>query len=1639
MKRILLLFTAVLSSLCTKLKEIVLPLLQDNSEETLSNKIGCKNRGSLKTVLFSVILLFAISFVNAQTTYYSIATGIWNSNTTWSTTSNGPAVGSGIYPLANDIVVLDKKFNVTLTQTESCASLTINGGPGANNAQISINTFTLNVFGNITISGGTDTNVTITTGVLNVGGNFDSGATFTAGTGTVNYNKPGSQTVGNYTYNNLTLSGSGVKTFAVTSVTNNLTLSGTAIATTTANLSVGGILNIGTGTNFTTGNNFILGVTGTTEVSGTLTLGGTGAKTFTGNATINSVGIWSETGVAAINYAGNLQNDGTYTASTGIHTFTGTGKTISGANAIGIPSLTVSGTTSNNGTLTVSTALSGGGTLTNLATRTLNIGGASGITTLTATVPGNIVNYNGAAQTVKATTYSNLTLSGSGAKTTTGITVNGILSMEGTATASAAPTFGTAATLQYNTSTARTTGLEWPSTFSGTGGVVIKNTGVITLNNAKTISNSFSIETSAKADLGAFTHFSNGLILGGLPKSFGSWGSDISVAPNKADTFFAATGIINVSSSSCVSNLITNGNFTNAATGNNLAVGWTFTPTKGTYVETYPEDTYFSNGNSGYTAELDSQASLRQTVTVVPNVSYTVSFIYARRSGTQAPSPSGVTIAIIGGTLGASSLALSTSSLTPEIGTFTFTPTSASITLDFYNHLATNQTYGTIIDNIVLVPSSQVTPFATTIPKGNFNTLLSCAGTPVQLDVDNVPTSGVTYSWTGSAGATFSAPNIKNPIVTFTGTGLKEATVNVTTAAGCITTSTTYVNLNSTNGPTITTAATPAVVAAVCQSATAQTTTMAYTATTNTPTSYRIDWDTLVDQSTTSQTFQASGSSLPGIIVPVGTPAGTYTGTLIITNANCSSTKTITLTVNSLPQGSLTANGPFCTTGSGQLTWAATAGAGPYTVIYNDGVANRTVTNVVSGTPFATFTTPVTATTTYTLVSVANITCIRTTGFTGGSASITVNALPAAPAVGTITDVTCSSTTGSVVLSGLQNGWVITQSGTALGSYTALSTIYTVTGLAAGNYTFTVNNGICTSLPTANVPIADASSTTWNGSSWSNGLPAATKNIIIASSSGSPFATDMSGCALTINTGVAAAVPTGVTLTITNAVTTNGTLTFENSASLVQINNVSNVGSIRYKRVTGTVVRVTDYTYWSSPVSPLNLAGSTGGILYNPSSHIGSRFFSFLNTVAAGDWKSETAATQMVAGRGYIIRGPNTIPTTPLTFLQATFEGVPNNGTITLAGGIIANRSYLLGNPYPSAIDADKFLTANSTVLDGTLYFWTHRTEIGTAVSNPGSGFFAYSSDDYSSYNKSGGVGTVANSDPDKSVSNPARPTGKIGAGQGFFAATIAVPTGSSIVFNNEMRTGLLGAQLNNSQFFRTSKSNSKTTIGVEKNRIWLNLTNSGGAFKQLLVGYIAGATNDYDISYDGSSFSANKYIDFYSVLNGNVLTIQGRALPFDPSDLVPLGYVSTIPGEFSISIDEVDGALKSQDVFMEDKMLDIVHDLKVSPYKFITSIGTFNDRFVLRYSNRTLGNDNFNVKGNSITVSKYKDELEVKSQLETIRSITVFDLLGKKVLDQDDINSNEFRSLNAKVTNQTVIVKITLTTGIVISKKVAF
>lgn len=129
---------------------------------------------------------------------------------------------------------------------------------------------------------------------------------------------------------------------------------------------------------------------------------------------------------------------------------------------------------------------------------------------------------------------------------------------------------------------------------------------------------------------------------------------------------------------------------------------------------------------------------------------------------------------------------------------------------------------------------------------------------------------------------------------------------------------------------------------------------------------------------------------------PSSNPTETTTYTLSsITDANgCVRTSgftqaTATITVNPLPQGSLSGSS-VCSGDDGYLTWTATVGTGPFTVVYNDGTSDITKTGVVSGTAFQ-VTNNQTVDMTFTLGSVTdNNGCVRNSGFTDGSETITV-------------------------------------------------------------------------------------------------------------------------------------------------------------------------------------------------------------------------------------------------------------------------------------------------------------------------------------------------------------------------------------------------------------------------------------------------------------------------------------------------------------------------------------------------------------------------------------------------------------------------------------------------------------------------
>jgi hypothetical protein len=643
---------------------------------------------------------------------------------------------------------------------------------------------------------------------------------------------------------------------------------------------------------------------------------------------------------------------------------------------------------------------------------------------------------------------------------------------------------------------------------------------------------------------------------------------------------------------------------------------------------------------------------------------------------------------------------------------------------------------------------------------------------------------------------------------------------------------------------------------------------------------------------------------------------------------------------------------------------------------------------------------------------------------TSTSTSITVTPIVAGSvtpttqnACGSVSNLTLAGTTGTVLEWQYSTTAAFTTPISIPSSNSAILTSAQIGTLSANRwFRAVVTNAGCTAY--SNIVAVVVSSTTWNGSSWSNLPPTSTKAAVFTGNYNSTGT--LNACSVTINSGNVV-FNSGHTLIVQNAIIKNGgTLTFNDDASLIQVNDAAvNVGSIVYKRNTTAMIQY-DYTYWSSPLSPQTLVGLSPLTMAD-------KYFSF-NT-ASNTYQQVPANNLMTPGKGYIIRAPQNYTATP-TIFNGNFnggsnDGIPNNGIITTPIiGPGPNNFNLIGNPYPSALDADLFLTyaANDAITDATLYFWTHNTAI-----NP----LQYNGSDYAVYNLTGGVGTGVGT-AGGGIGNSNIPTRYIASGQGFFIKGTANGTAT---FNNSMRTGTAG---NNANFYRVADESALPET-IDKSRVWLEMKNADGKYKQTLVGYVENATNDWDGNYDGDMVEVGNPISIYSVLGANKLGIQGRALPFDINDQVPIGYRSSIAGAFEIALSDFDGLFASQDVYLEDTVLDVIHDLKSGSYTFTTEIGTVDNRFILRYTNgSSLGINNSVFDENSVVVYKNQNGIHINSNIP-MDKVKIFDIRGRLILTKEGINSNETVIANLNAEEQVLLVQITSEDLRVVTKKIVY
>ena len=439
-------------------------------------------------------------------------------------------------------------------------------------------------------------------------------------------------------------------------------------------------------------------------------------------------------------------------------------------------------------------------------------------------------------------------------------------------------------------------------------------------------------------------------------------------------------------------------------------------------------------------------------------------------------------------------------------------------------------------------------------------------------------------------------------------------------------------------------------------------------------------------------------------------------------------------------------------------------------------------------------------------------------------------------------------------------------------------------------------------------------STTWNGSAWSNGTPTASLDAIIDGT----YATTTNGVftakTLTVNATKTFTINTGHNITIAGAVTNNGTFTVQNNASLVQTDNVANEGNIIVQKSTPSnrLLKRNDAVLWSSPVVQNLQAISTG----TPNAYF------MEHNPQANSWSavSNPASANFTKGKGFLIRTPSTFTTTATQQWSVNFTGVPNNGNVTLsAGSTGATEKYLLvGNPYPSAISIAAFRTANPNIT-GVFYFYRKPNGV-TSISG---------------YGTLAANGQFSTNDADNLV-GALTPGDVIASGQGFFVAMKSDNNNGEVYFTNAMRVA------NDHGHFNRVNTNLDSYKLIVKTPL--------GGNSQMIMNYDSETTNGYDVGYDAVAFTDGT-TDFSSIMANEKYRIQSKG-EYNAADVIPVQFKTGAAGEHRIKLQDAQGVFAAdQMVIIKDNLTGVQHNLTANgDYVFTATAGTFTNRFEVIY-----------------------------------------------------------------------------------------
>lgn len=544
----------------------------------------------------------------------------------------------------------------------------------------------------------------------------------------------------------------------------------------------------------------------------------------------------------------------------------------------------------------------------------------------------------------------------------------------------------------------------------------------------------------------------------------------------------------------------------------------------------------------------------------------------------------------------------------------------------------------------------------------------------------------------------------------------------------------------------------------------------------------------------------------------------------------------------------------------------------------------------------------------------------------------------------------------------------------------------------------------------------------------------------------------------------------------------NSHIYLRNDAQLLQGNNVGNSGTGELSVYQNGTVNQWAYNYWCAPVGgiltdnfvnnafrvnqiddPLlgtpdiiDSSDSAFTTAYNGTADpllISTRWlWMFVSSNQYSQWipaaTPGNANIDITPGLGFTMKGSGTGTTGNTTY---DFRGKPNNGTI--GSPVAADQFTLVGNPYPSAMDAAAFIhdADNINAIEATLFYWEQDGSVASHVLQDYVG-------GYSEFtiNPAGTVITTApavfNTYDEQDNVLPLPPPGANGSklarryipiGQGFMIEGKTGSTGTVQAKNAHRVYEKEGAD---SYFFRTSnpglsyQENGLSEVPDDYKRFRINIdftVDENQYTRQVILNFHDSATPGHDRGLEPKR-SQSYNSDVYFILDNK--QYSGQAYAFDQALIIPLVVDIEEQQPLRFRIFDIQNFDESQGIYIHDIYNDVYVNLRDQDYELNIEPGNYTDRFKIVFTpGQALSIDDLEVSDLTIRQDNDIHELSVinPNGLD-VKTIEVFDMAGKRMLNQFyDSISNHYQLSTVDLSDGVYIVNVTSIDNTVKTEKI--